>query len=76
MLFLADIFNEGRRPAIEISISVSRLGSQVQTKSMQKATSGLKNLVSEYENFKKFASFNSNISEKDRYQQMYKFDHL
>ena len=62
----ADIFNEGRRPAIEISISVSRLGSQVQTKSMQRATSGLKNLVSEYENFKKFASFNSNISEKDR----------
>ena len=61
-----DIFNEGRRPAIEISISVSRLGSQVQTKSMQRATSGLKNLVSEYENFKKFASFNSNISEKDR----------
>ncbi|WP_022935542.1 MMOB1660 family gliding motility ATPase complex subunit [Mesomycoplasma moatsii] len=61
-----DIFNEGRRPAIEISISVSRLGSQVQTKSMRKATSGLKNLVSEYENFKKFASFNSNISDKDR----------
>lgn len=62
----SDIFNEGRRPAIEISISVSRLGSQVQTRSMQRATSGLKNLVSEYENFKKFASFNSNISEKDR----------
>lgn len=61
-----DIFNEGRRPAIEISISVSRLGSQVQTRSMQKATSGLKNLVSEYENFKKFASFNSNVSERDR----------
>ena len=61
-----DIFNEGRRPAIEISISVSRLGGQVQTKSMRKATAGLKNLISEYENFKKFASFNSNISEKDR----------
>ena len=38
-----DIFNEGRRPAIEIGISVSRLGSQVQTKSMIRATSGLKN---------------------------------
>ncbi len=62
----ADIFNEGRRPAIEISISVSRLGSQVQSESMRKATSGLKNLVSEYENFKKFSSFNSNVSEKDR----------
>lgn len=61
-----DIFNEGRRPAIEISISVSRLGSQVQTRSMQKATSGLKNLVSEYENFKKFSSFNSNLSDRDR----------
>ncbi len=61
----ADIFNEGRRPAIEISISVSRLGSQVQTLSMKKATAGLKNLVAEYENFKKFASFNSNISNKD-----------
>lgn len=62
----ADIFNEGRKPAIEISISVSRLGGQVQTNSMKKATSGLKNLISEYENFKKFASFNSSISEKDK----------
>ena len=61
-----DIFNEGRRPAIEIGISVSRLGSQVQTKSMIRATSGLKNLISEYENFKKFQSFNTNLSAEDR----------
>lgn len=61
-----DIFNEGRRPAIEIGISVSRLGSQVQTKSMIRATSGLKNLISEYETFKKFQSFNTNISAADR----------
>ncbi len=61
-----DIFNEGRKPAIEIGISVSRLGSQVQTKSMKNATAGIKNLISEYENFKKFVSFNSNVSEKDR----------
>lgn len=56
------IFNEGRRPAIEISISVSRLGSQVQFHSMKQASSGLKNLVSEYENYKKFSSFNSSSS--------------
>lgn len=61
-----EIFNEGRRPAIEIGISVSRLGSQVQTKSMIRATSGLKNLISEYENFKKFQSFNTNMSAEDR----------
>lgn len=61
-----DIFNEGRRPAVEIGISVSRLGSQVQTNSMIRATSGLKNLISEYEEFKKFQSFNSSLSEEDR----------
>lgn len=61
-----DIFNEGRRPAIEIGLSVSRLGSQVQTVSMVRATSGLKNIIADYENYKKFSSFNSNISSTDR----------
>lgn len=61
-----NIFNEGRRPAIEIGISVSRLGSQVQTVSMIRATSGLKNLIADYENFKKYQSFHSNLSEEDR----------
>ena len=33
---------------------------------MIKATSGLKNLVSEYENYKKFASFNANVTPEQR----------
>ncbi|MGL4343532.1 MAG: MMOB1660 family gliding motility ATPase complex subunit [Metamycoplasmataceae bacterium] len=61
-----NIFNEGRRPAIEVTYSVSRLGSAVQTQSMIKATFGLKHLVSEYEVMKKLASFNSNLSLEDR----------
>ncbi|MGL5205541.1 MAG: MMOB1660 family gliding motility ATPase complex subunit [Metamycoplasmataceae bacterium] len=60
------VFNEGRRPALEITVSVSRLGSAVQTPSMIKATSGLKRLISEYEDQKKLASFNSNLSVEDR----------
>lgn len=56
------IFNEGRRPAIEITYSVSRLGSAVQTPAMVKAASGLKRMVSEYEQMKKLSSFNSNLS--------------
>lgn len=61
----ATIFNEGRRPAIEITYSVSRLGSAVQTKAMIKATRGLKRLISEYEQTKKLSSFNANISKED-----------
>lgn len=60
------VFNEGRRPALEITYSVSRLGSVVQTRSMALATSGLKRMVSEYENQKKNASFNSNLSDEAR----------
>ncbi len=59
------VFNEGRRPALEITVSVSRLGSAVQTPSMAKATSGLKRLISEYEEQKKLSSFNSNLSAED-----------
>ena len=43
------VFNQGRRPAIEIGISVSRLGSQVQSPAMKQASSGLKNLIANYE---------------------------
>lgn len=60
------VFNEGRRPALEITVSVSRLGSAVQTPSMIKATSGLKRLISEYEGQKKLSSFNSNLSAEDK----------
>ena len=60
------IFNEGRRPAIEIGVSVSRLGSQVQIETMKKATSGLKNIVANYENLQKRASFgNAQLSKSD-----------
>ena len=54
-----EIFNEGRRPAIEIGISVSRLGSQVQSPAMKQATSGLKNLVANYETMQKRESFSN-----------------
>ncbi|MDK2819465.1 MAG: F0F1 ATP synthase subunit alpha [Mycoplasmataceae bacterium] len=60
------VFNEGRRPALEITYSVSRLGSAVQTNAMVKATAGLKRLVSEYEGQKKLSSFNSNLSAEDK----------
>lgn len=53
-----EVFNEGRKPAIEFGVSVSRLGSQVQTKNMTLATKGLKNLIQQYENMKKLQSFN------------------
>ena len=60
------IFNEGRRPAIEIGISVSRLGSQVQTPAMVKATGGIKNLISNYETLQKRNAFiNKDLSAYD-----------
>ncbi|MGL5522173.1 MAG: MMOB1660 family gliding motility ATPase complex subunit [Metamycoplasmataceae bacterium] len=59
------IFNEGRRPAIEITYSVSRLGSVVQKKAMTNSTKGLKRLISEYENIKRLSSFRSDVSSED-----------
>merc|ERR1712078_180593 len=53
----ADIFNSGMRPAINVGISVSRVGSAAQVKAMKTVASKLKlELFAELEAFSQFAS--------------------
>ncbi len=61
-LFLeTDLFNAGQRPAINAGLSVSRVGSNAQTKAMSKASSTLKGDLSQFRELAAFAQFGSDL---------------
>jgi F-type H+-transporting ATPase subunit alpha len=53
----ADLFNAGIRPAINVGLSVSRVGSAAQTKVMKAVSGGLKGEMSQYRELQAFAQF-------------------
>ncbi|OYD26988.1 F-type H+-transporting ATPase subunit alpha [Mycoplasma testudineum] len=55
------LFNAGKRPAIDIGLSVSRIGSQAQEPIMVKASSGLKRQIADFERQKRLATFGQNL---------------
>ncbi|HWI73104.1 MAG TPA: F0F1 ATP synthase subunit alpha, partial [Baekduia sp.] len=56
-----DLFYSGVRPAINVGISVSRVGSSAQTKPMKKVQGGLKLALSQYRDLEAFAQFGSDL---------------
>ncbi|MDH3004116.1 MAG: F0F1 ATP synthase subunit alpha, partial [Flavobacteriia bacterium] len=56
-----DLFNSGIRPAINESLSVSRVGSSAQIKSMKKVSSTLKLYQSQYKELEIFAKLGSDM---------------
>ena len=54
-----DLFNAGQRPALNIGISVSRVGSAAQTKAMKKVAAPLKLDLAQYRALAAFAQFAS-----------------
>jgi F-type H+-transporting ATPase subunit alpha len=52
-----DLFNAGIRPAINVGLSVSRVGSNAQTKVVKSVSSGLKGEMSQYRELAAFAQF-------------------
>lgn len=56
-----DLFNQGNRPAINVGISVSRVGGNAQTKSMKKVAGTLKIDQAQYRELESFAKFNSDV---------------
>lgn len=58
-----DLFYSGIRPAINVGISVSRVGSAAQTKAMKKVASKLKLELSQYRELAAFAQFASDLDE-------------
>lgn len=61
-----DLFNAGIRPAINVGISVSRVGSSAQTKAMKKVASRLKLDLAQYRELSAFAQFESELDEKTK----------
>ncbi|HSZ45440.1 MAG TPA: F0F1 ATP synthase subunit alpha [Streptosporangiaceae bacterium] len=64
----SDLFNSGVRPAINVGISVSRVGGNAQIKAMKKVAGGLKLALSQYRDLEAFASFSSDLDPASRAQ--------
>jgi F-type H+-transporting ATPase subunit alpha len=63
-----DLFNAGQRPALNIGISVSRVGSDAQTKAMKKVAAPLKLELAQYRSLAAFAQFASDLDKATRDQ--------
>jgi F-type H+/Na+-transporting ATPase subunit alpha len=63
-----DLFNAGQRPALNIGISVSRVGSDAQTKAMKKVAGPLKLDLAQYRALAAFAQFASDLDKATRDQ--------
>lgn len=62
----ADLFYKGIRPALNVGISVSRVGSDAQIKAMKKVAGKLKLDMAQYREMEAFAQFGSDLDEKTR----------
>ena len=58
---VSDLFNQGFRPAIDVGISVSRVGGAAQIKSMKKVAGTLKIDQAQYRELEAFAKFSSDM---------------
>jgi F-type H+-transporting ATPase subunit alpha len=61
-----DLFNRGVRPAINVGISVSRVGGSAQTKIMKKISGTLKLELSQYYELEAFSQFASDLDESTK----------
>jgi F-type H+-transporting ATPase subunit alpha len=68
-IFLSnDLFNSGIRPAINVGISVSRVGSAAQTKAMKKVAGKLKLELAQFDELEAFSQFASDLDEATQKQ--------
>ena len=65
---LTDLFYAGIRPALDVGISVSRVGSKAQTKAMKKVAGKLKLDLAQYRELAAFAQFGSDLDKATREQ--------
>jgi F-type H+-transporting ATPase subunit alpha len=61
-----DLFNKGIRPAINVGISVSRVGSSAQTNAVKKVAKKLKLQLAQYREMAAFAQFESELDEETK----------
>jgi F-type H+-transporting ATPase subunit alpha len=60
----SDLFFEGQRPAVNVGLSVSRVGGAAQTKAMKKAAGSLRIDLAQYREMAVFTQFSSDLDEK------------
>jgi F-type H+-transporting ATPase subunit alpha len=63
-----DLFNQGVRPAINVGVSVSRVGGAAQIKAMRKVAGSLRLDLSQYRELEAFAAFASDLDASSRAQ--------
>ncbi|MCL2316413.1 MAG: F0F1 ATP synthase subunit alpha [Actinomycetia bacterium] len=64
----SDLFNANQRPAVDVGLSVSRVGGAAQTKGMKKVAGTLKISLAQYRDMQAFAMFASDLDETSRRQ--------
>ncbi len=64
----SDLFNADQRPAVDVGISVSRVGGDAQIKAMKKVAGTLKIMLAQYRSMASFAMFASDLDSATRKQ--------
>ena len=64
----SDLFNANQRPAVDVGISVSRVGGAAQTKAMKKVSGTLKLELAQYRAMEAFAMFASDLDDASKAQ--------
>ena len=61
IFLVSDLFNAGQRPAIDVGLSVSRVGGAAQFKAMKQVASSIKIDLANYQEMKSFSQFGSDL---------------
>ena len=64
----SDLFFEGMRPAVNVGLSVSRVGSSAQTRAMKKATGSIRVDLAQFREMAVFTQFSSDLDEVTKKQ--------
>ena len=67
----SDLFFSGMRPAVNVGLSVSRVGGAVQTKAMKKATGTVRIDLAQFREMEVFTQFSSDLDENTKEQLTY-----
>lgn len=67
----SDLFNEGQRPAVNVGLSVSRVGGAAQTKAMKKAAGSIRLDLAQYREMEVFTQFSSDLDDTTKKQLQY-----
>ena len=71
----SDLFNADQRPAVDVGVSVSRVGGDAQIKAMKKVAGTLKLTLAQYRSMASFAMFASDLDAATR-QQLTRGEHM